>query len=372
MKLARLLSLFIVTTISFWISSPASAREFSLPPFVTINIYDAPAAVVALNKSYLVYELYITNYMSTPITLNSLETTSGLKSSMIRSNDFEKFISVINPGNKDPLVFLPGESKMLHMWLAFDNLSNVPNEISHKLSLISDGQTFLIHTPEVKIDKTPVIVSAPLRGSYWVSANGLSNTSVHRISVLYFNGRPYDSERYAIDFLKTDKNSSSFKGDEHKNSSYYAYDQDVLAVANSKVVAIRDDIPENTPRSGKFAIHLDQKNMGGNYIILDLGNGKFAGYAHLIPGSLKVKVGDMVTAGQVIAKLGNSGHSTEPHLHFHIMNKPSMLVSNGLPYGFDHFNVIPTITKEKGFTFLNEKSKQYSNQLPLEDTVLEF
>jgi hypothetical protein len=75
----------------------------------------------------------------------------------------------------------------------------------------------------------------------------------------------------------------------------------------------------------------------GNHVILRLGKGRYAFYAHLKPGSVRVKPGDRVREGEVLGQLGNSGSSTGPHLHFHVMNRPSALASNGLPYVFDRF-----------------------------------
>ena len=75
----------------------------------------------------------------------------------------------------------------------------------------------------------------------------------------------------------------------------------------------------------------------GNYVILALGRGRYAFYAHLKPGSLRVERGDRVRAGDVLGLLGNSGSSTGPHLHFHVMNRPSALAADGLPYVFDRF-----------------------------------
>ena len=83
------------------------------------------------------------------------------------------------------------------------------------------------------------------------------------------------------------------------------------------------------------AVPITSETVGGNHIVLDLGGGRYAFYAHLQPGSLKVKVGDRVTRGQVIGLVGNSGNSTEPHLHFHISDGVSPLGSEGLPYVLD-------------------------------------
>ena len=73
----------------------------------------------------------------------------------------------------------------------------------------------------------------------------------------------------------------------------------------------------------------------GNHVVLDLGGGRFALYAHLIKDSITVEVGEQVVPGQVIGLLGNSGNTTAPHLHFHVMDSPSSLGSNGLPYMYD-------------------------------------
>ena len=76
-----------------------------------------------------------------------------------------------------------------------------------------------------------------------------------------------------------------------------------------------------------------------NYVILALGNGGLAFYAHLQPGRLRVKPGDRVRRGQVLGLLGNSGNSDAPHLHFHISDANS-LESEGLPYVFDSFETL--------------------------------
>jgi murein DD-endopeptidase MepM/ murein hydrolase activator NlpD len=82
---------------------------------------------------------------------------------------------------------------------------------------------------------------------------------------------------------------------------------------------------------------LTVENVDGNHIVLDIGNGAYAFYAHLIKDSLQVKVGDKVRKGQVLAKLGNTGNANASHLHFHLMNGPSVLGSSGISYVLDSF-----------------------------------
>jgi murein DD-endopeptidase MepM/ murein hydrolase activator NlpD len=79
------------------------------------------------------------------------------------------------------------------------------------------------------------------------------------------------------------------------------------------------------------------QNVDGNHIVINLGDGVYAFYAHLQKGSVLVSVGDRVKRGQVLAKLGNTGNTSGPHLHFHLMDGPSVLCSNGIPYTIDSF-----------------------------------
>jgi murein DD-endopeptidase MepM/ murein hydrolase activator NlpD len=110
----------------------------------------------------------------------------------------------------------------------------------------------------------------------------------------------------------------------------------VLAVADATVVEAVDQYPDLMV-GARWDLTLD--NAGGNRIVLDLGEGRFAGYAHLQPGSVTVHPGDRVTRGQHIANVGSSGTSGGPHLHFQVMDRPSLLVADGLPYVFDVFEL---------------------------------
>jgi murein DD-endopeptidase MepM/ murein hydrolase activator NlpD len=91
--------------------------------------------------------------------------------------------------------------------------------------------------------------------------------------------------------------------------------------------------------------------VSGNFICLDLSDGRFAFYEHLKMGSLHVKPGDRVTRGQVIASLGNTGSSSAgPHLHFHVADSSDELAAEGLPYVFTQFNVVGAFPDIGAFT----------------------
>jgi len=123
------------------------------------------------------------------------------------------------------------------------------------------------------------------------------------------------------------------------------YGNQVIAAAPGRIVASRDGVPENTPPTPPPDIALN--DLAGNFVTQDLGGGRFALYAHLQPGSVRVKPGQRVQRGQVLGLVGNSGNSTAPHLHFHVMDGPggpSNLAANGLPYVFDRFALDGRVT----------------------------
>jgi murein DD-endopeptidase MepM/ murein hydrolase activator NlpD len=100
------------------------------------------------------------------------------------------------------------------------------------------------------------------------------------------------------------------------------------------VVKVIDGLPEQVP--GVFPEGISPEEADGNSVILNLGGGN---YAHFQPGSIRVEEGDRVKRGDVLALVGNSGNSVAPHLHFHVMNGPLSLASNGLPYEVDSFKI---------------------------------
>jgi murein DD-endopeptidase MepM/ murein hydrolase activator NlpD len=118
-------------------------------------------------------------------------------------------------------------------------------------------------------------------------------------------------------------------------------------VADGTVAVAADNLPEQTP--GTFPTNISPAEADGNSVVLDIGNGFYANYAHFQPGSVKVQVGDTVKRGDVLGLVGNSGNSVAPHLHFHVMNGPSQLASEGLPYLIDSFTVTGQVDSTAAF-----------------------
>jgi murein DD-endopeptidase MepM/ murein hydrolase activator NlpD len=228
-----------------------------------------------------------------------------------------------------------------------------------------------VETPAIPIGKNPVEISPPLRGGEWLAANGPSNNSGHRRSMIPIDGQAAIAQRFAIDWLQLREDGRSFTGDPKDNKNYRCYGAEALAVADAVVVEVKDGIPENIPGLTSRAVPITLETVGGNHVILDLGQGHYAFYAHLQPGSLRVKLGDKVRRGQVLGLVGNSGNSTEPHLHFHITDANSPLGSEGLPYLLPAFEV-----QGKGFGWKPSNppaaTEKRAHEIPLQNDVVRF
>src|SRR5262249_25453278 len=118
-----------------------------------------------------------------------------------------------------------------------------------------------------------------------------------------------------------------------QNSDYFCYGKNLLAPAPGRIISAVDGLPDNVPGT------MDPRHPAGNYVIIDHGKSEFSLLAHLQPGSLAVHEGQAVTSGQIVGRCGNSGNSSEPHLHYHLQNGPRFGDADGLPAQFRDYLV---------------------------------
>jgi murein DD-endopeptidase MepM/ murein hydrolase activator NlpD len=120
----------------------------------------------------------------------------------------------------------------------------------------------------------------------------------------------------------------------------------VLAVADARVARVVDGMEQEVPGEPPLIALADAD---GNHVILDLGDGRFVLYAHLMPGSIRVAEGERVRRGEVLAQIGNSGNTLAPHLHLHVMSAPSGLAADGLPYVLDGYELLGRAASTEAF-----------------------
>lgn len=188
-----------------------------------------------------------------------------------------------------------------------------------------------------------ITYSLPFEGAWTIVNGGVSREASHSWDI--------NSQRYAYDFLILDDSGKSCRGNFSNCDSYYCYGRTVLSPADGVVEEIRTDCEDSKIFSGKTDPLI--RDIRGNYVLLrhtDLNNTEsspadcgqeYSLLAHLMPGSIQVKKGQRVRRGEPIAHCGNSGNSTEPHLHFQVQNGKSFYHSAGLPIHFEHVNVGP-------------------------------
>ena len=232
--------------------------------------------------------------------------------------------------------------RFLYLELAFQNQDDIPTAVTHRFNLLAASNPGATEPSPMTYVIAPVGLAAddlltlapPLSGLGWIDFNGaFNNLIVHRGSIQTVNGGFHLAQRYAIDYMRLNDAGQIVAGDPTDVTANVAYGADVLAVADATVVEVLDELPDQPPGTLPDPASITMDTVDGNHIVLDLGGGRCYGfYAHGQKGSVLVHPGDTVQTGQVMAKLGNSGNTSAPHLHFHVMDGPSVLGSDGIPY----------------------------------------
>jgi hypothetical protein len=166
---------------------------------------------------------------------------------------------------------------------------------------------------------TKTALQLPFQGEWYVFWGGRTlKQNYHAAS---------KSQRFAYDLVIM-KNGVSHTGNGSQLTDYYAFGQDVIAPAAGTIVWACDSLPNNQPGQ------TDTRNPVGNGVVIDHGNGEFSLIAHLQPKTQRFKVGSKVKAGDMLGKCGNSGNTSEPHVHYHLQDGPDITKAEGLPVMF--------------------------------------
>ena len=378
-------------------TAPATAPSISTYRNIPIHIDARPAPSPVLGddgKRYVVYRVFLTNWSSFELRLRSFDVVDERSGQLLVRYGAEE---LADPRRQRPTLWSEGEpssgnltiaagrSATIAVDLSLDANAPAPRSLRHRvtfephpsLRLMTDAgvatDALVAESDVLPIDaRTPPVLSPPLRGGDWICANGLALDNGHAAIYPFRDSFLRVPQRFGCDFKKVDAEGNSLPNpfpNEISNTMFYGYGAEVLAVADGVVATVVDGIPENVPRADgriAMAVPLTNATISGNWIALDVGGSRYAVYAHLQPGSIRVRVGDRVSAGQVLGLLGNSGNAAGPHLHFHVGDRNSLNGSEGQPYVFSRFTFRGRSRPSAG------AAGERRNMMPLENAVMSF
>ena len=335
---------------------------------VTVQTPIQPMPVRAEDgKWYLVYELHLTNWSETDLLLKKIDIMDARQGVTFATYEGASLadtlrLQVLPPGSRTPAPASPeartipsGRTVVLYVNLALDTLEQIPSSLKHRAyferspsirlrrDMTSDeiGDLELDVAPlPVRTDKPPVL-RPPLQGGPWTVGGRFVNGT--RYALVVRDGRARIPERFGCTFTLVDDKGNVLPEAppaDLTNPMFFGFGAEVQAVAEAVVAFVKDGVPDNTPslRPPAKPFVPTRDSVSGNWISLDLGNNHYAFYSHLMIGSARVKAGDKVRAGQVIALVGNSGASEIPHLEFHVGDANAILASEGIPFVLDAFD----------------------------------
>ncbi|MEN8376981.1 MAG: M23 family metallopeptidase [Gemmatimonadota bacterium] len=360
----------------------------------TISVPARPIAVRGDDgRVHLSYELHVTDFDPNELRISRIEVLDGAGQNIGEFDegalqgilhafeiDYDRSLHYDSLGRAHAFHYAGGRGAVAYLWITVSDYSDVPARIEHRLTFSGPGGE---ETPEativtgggmdVGVGHLAVLGGPPLRGGDWLAGQGPGMTpSAHRLSLIRLDGRLSIAARFAIDYVRLDEDGRRHTRDGDRNEDYHGYGADVLAIDDGVVAFATDGIPENTP-GGARAVPLEIGTLGGNSVVLDIGAGLYAHYGHLQPG-LDVKPGDHVRQGDVIGRLGNSGNSNEPHLHFQVSDSrsPYAVVGEGLPYVHRDFWWIGRCSDGTPVECERSGEDRKNNAIPLQNSVIRF
>ena len=381
------MNIFIVMAtglaLAFAASGRAAEQDLGRPTAILVSpIHEAQVVRGDDGKDHVEYELLVVNAVEQPVTLKSLTVLDPAGKELTRIDGPVLVAATQTLLDKKPLTEIaPSAAVSVDVDLIVAP-GTAPERVTHRLDYSVPAGTStavfvdppVIDGPEVAINRRPAtVIKPPVKGDGWLATTACCTPNLHRDLRIVVDGRRIETaETFAVDWalLKSDR---VYEGRGTSNEQFYAYGADVRAVADGTVVSVQDGKPDTTPNRAMTPKTLS--DFGGNQVMLEIAPKVFAVYGHLQPGSLRVKVGDSVKVGSPLAKIGNTGPSFGPHLHFGLLNRPDIFTGRSLPFVIDSYTLAGTvdIKASQGDTLaVTPNSKQVRFAYPLYGGIQNF
>lgn len=320
-----------------------------------------PTLIAAADgRAHLAYELHVTNvYQDTGVLrLERIDVFSDPGRMPVLTYDNTALDTrVLHPGAEASIRYRreldSGRRAIVHVWATLPPGVAAPRRLSHRLLFVDDkGNEQTIEGVPLDLGSVaPLVLGAPLRGGRWLVHNGPGNhRSPHWGSLLARNGLVTIPQRFAVDWQGVDDAGRMVRGEflTSANEDWVGFGTEVVAVADGLVRGVRDGIVDHAPLTepGPPA-DVTQDDVGGNYVVLELNPRTFVYYSHLQRNSVAVRPGDRVVRGQLLGRVGNSGNTNAPHLHFHVGDTDRLEDSEGLPFLLETFELLGETTVER-------------------------
>jgi hypothetical protein len=363
--------------------SAASAEDYGHPTaFVVSPIHEAQIVRGDDGMDHVEYDLLIVSVLPEPVTLSSVTVLDPAGKELMRIEG-AALAAVTQPlFAHTKTTEIPASAAVAVEVDLILPPDTAPERLTHRIAYALKAGSVLapmydnlkVDAPDVTIARQPAMVlKPPVKGDGWLVSSGCCKPNLHRDLRVAIDGLRIETpEAFAIDWAKV-KNGRIFDGDGSNNEQHHAFEQDVLAVADGTVVSIQDGKPETTPN--QLMVPETKEDYGGNHVILKIAPNVFALYGHLHTGSVAVKVDDVVKAGAPLAKIGNTGPSLGPHLHFGLSDKPDFSSGRALPIVFDSFAMVGVVdfdASEGDHVVMAPDSRQVRFAYPLSGSLVNF
>jgi murein DD-endopeptidase len=312
---------------------------------IEVQVLRPPTPTVALGRTHLVYELHLTNFGSSAVGLEQIDVLDGERTVLANWSGRQLWQQIRLVGQAEAAAATtdsvqPGQRAIAHLWITLQPGATSPAVLVHRLTIAHGAaERETITTTELTLPAAASPIALPVGGGPWVAVRGPSNTSGHRLSLVTLEGRARVPQRFAVDWTLLGEDGLLFRGDRTDVANWYAYGAPVYVAATGIVALVRDGSPDRPAFGAAPPAVMAAANAPGNVVVIGIGQGRFATYAHLKSGSLRVAKGDRVVEGQLLAQIGNSGNTLGPHLHFHVSDAVEPLGGEGLPFALQSFEL---------------------------------